>query len=97
MAEEALYKAVVLQAFLDMHNTSKKRERLNEKYSASKWLMDAGEDFKFICILAGLEPSYVHNKVKEKKDGLNHRADNGKGIRYFYMKKRRTDKLNMKT
>ncbi len=61
----ALWRAVITQALMDAGSNSKKLEFKQEKARAISWLNSDSEDFNEVCMMAGLEPSYVKRKASE--------------------------------
>ena len=63
--EMALWQAVITQALMDASCNSHKYEAKLEKLKATRWLLGGGKDFIAVCHHAGLEPSYVREKVRQ--------------------------------
>ena len=61
---QAIWKAVIMQAIIDATNNSKKPEFKTMKRQALQWLEGKSQDFKRVCRLAGLDEKYVINKAK---------------------------------
>lgn len=68
--EKALWKAVILQAFIDLQNNSKKKISRTYKVKALFWFNRKNQDFINTCLLADLEPNYVLTKVEKIKNKL---------------------------
>lgn len=56
---QALWKAVVLQALLDLKSTSKKKMAKCARNQADKWINLYNKNFLRVCGLADLDPDYV--------------------------------------
>lgn len=67
-AEKALWKAVLLQAFVDLQNNSKKKIANTYRVRSLFWFSPKNREFLDVCHFAGLEPSYVLSKAKKIKD-----------------------------
>ncbi len=67
--EQALWRAVILQALTDAASESKKYEAQLEKEKARRWLLAAGEDFATVCDLAGFDVSRVRRHVRRALAG----------------------------
>lgn len=75
-AHTAMWRAVITQALMDAGNNSKKLEMRKEKARAIAWLNGDGDDFKEVCIMAGLDPQHVKNKAYEAiKNGCKWRVE----------------------
>jgi len=61
---QALWKAVILQALLDLKSISKKKMAKCNRNQADKWLNLHNKDFLRVCGLADLDPEYVINRKK---------------------------------
>lgn len=62
--EEALWKAVILQAFVDLKNNSKKKLANTFRVKATLWFNLKNEDFITTCYYANLNPYYVWKKAE---------------------------------
>lgn len=62
---QALWRAVILQAILDATSTAKRSENVVEKQKALNWIFDRNTDFDTICFLAGYSTGYVQRKAKQ--------------------------------
>lgn len=72
--EIALWKAVILQAFIDLQSNSKKKIANTYRIKALMWFNLKNEDFITTCNYAGLDPKYVYEKsriVKENSKFFN--------------------------
>lgn len=74
--QRALWRAVILQAFVDISTNSQKVEDKIAKRFARSWLLGMSEEFKLVCSMAGYNPYYVGKKAvgimnKAKKSNLN--------------------------
>jgi len=73
---KALWRAVITQALMDAGSNSAKGEFKKEKARAISWLHSDSEDFKEVCSLADLDPTYVRRKAKEAlKNGCKWRME----------------------
>lgn len=63
--DEALWRAVILQAMLDAVTRSRKPEAEHTRGQARKWLASRSRDFALVCDLGGMEPSYVRRMAKK--------------------------------
>lgn len=61
-SEIALWKAVILQAMLDLQTNSKKKIANTYRVKALMWFNLKNEDFLTVCNYAGLDPLYVYQK-----------------------------------
>ncbi len=61
--EKSLWKAVILQAFVDLKNNSKKRIANTYRVKATLWFNMNNNDFITTCYYAGLDPKYVWGKA----------------------------------
>lgn len=73
--EIALWKAVILQAAVDLKSNSKKKIANTYRIKALMWFSLKNKDFLQVCNWAGLDPLYVYKKIKPIKE---------KTIRFFY-------------
>lgn len=79
-----LWIAVLTQAVMDACSKSAQREARYYRRDAIDWLTSNSKDFQFVCINAGMEPSYVMRKAaKAIKEKASFRAAPGKGLRYL--------------
>ena len=61
--EKSLWKAVILQAFIDLKNNSKKKIANTYRVKATLWFNMNNADFITTCYYAGLDPQYVWKKA----------------------------------
>ncbi len=66
--EIALWKAVILQAFIDLQNNSKKKIANTYRIRSLFWFNLKNNEFLDVCNFAGLDPNYVISKAKKIKD-----------------------------
>ena len=71
--EKALWKAVIMQAILDLTSTPELRDRMRAdlikaKNDAEAWVNPGKKDFIKVCGFANLEPSWVMKKVDLAKN-----------------------------
>jgi hypothetical protein len=66
--EKSMWKAVILQAFIDLKNNSKKKIANTYRVKAALWFNLSNNDFITVCNYANLDPNYVWfraNSVRE--------------------------------
>lgn len=63
--EQALWRAVIVQALMDASSNSKKKENIQAKEEALIWLRGNSKDFATVCCRAGYEPSFVRDMAKQ--------------------------------
>lgn len=68
--EIALWKAVILQAFVDMKNKSKKKIANTYRTKAIFWFNRNDEEFVMVCNHAAMDPGYVWNRAREIKEEI---------------------------
>ena len=66
--EIALWRAVILQAGIDLTSKSKKKIAQTYRWKAFQWFNLNNKEFITVCNYAGLDPKYVYEKMKTKKD-----------------------------
>lgn len=66
--EIALWKAVILQALVDLQSNSKKKIANTYRIKALMWFNLKNKEFIQICNWAGLDPIYVYQKAKKVKE-----------------------------
>ena len=80
--EQALWRAVIVQALMDASCGSKKQEAQQAKQEAIVWLRGNSKDFMTVCYYAGFEPDYVRRMVRDALErGCQWRALPGQGKR----------------
>lgn len=62
--EQALWRAVIVQALMDASSNSKKKENLQSKEEALVWLRGTSRDFVAVCHHAGFEPEFVREMAR---------------------------------
>ena len=67
-SEIALWKAVILQALVDLQSNSKKKIANTYRVKALMWFNLKNEEFLTVCNYAGLDPKYVYEKSRIVKD-----------------------------
>ena len=67
-SEIALWKAVILQALVDLQTTSKKKIATTYRVKALMWFNLKNEEFLTVCNYAGLDPKYVYQKAQKIKN-----------------------------
>jgi hypothetical protein len=68
--ERALWRAVVLQAFVDLKNNSKKKIAKTYRLKSALWFNMKNANFIMVCDYANLEPGFVHKFAEKIKDGF---------------------------
>lgn len=63
--EQAVWRAVIVQAVTDALSRSKKREMIRHKREALAWLTGFSRDFRTVCEHAGFDPTYIREKVRD--------------------------------
>lgn len=66
--EIALWKAVILQALVDLQSNSKKKIANTYRVKALMWFNLKNEEFITVCNYAGLDPKYVYEKAQNIKN-----------------------------
>lgn len=66
--EIALWRAVILQCFVDLQNNSKKKIANTYRIKALMWFNLKNPDFLTVCDYAGLDPNYVYEKSRKIKE-----------------------------
>ncbi len=65
IAQRALWRAVILQAIIDLLNESSRTENKIAKIEAKKWFFTNNDDFEYVCFMAGYKVNYIRKKVME--------------------------------
>ena len=85
--EKALWTAVITQAVVDSLNRSPYSHHRLNKLAAIRWLTEDSESFRFVCLLADLDPVHVRRQAKKALlSPVRWRADAGFGLRYVEKK-----------
>ncbi len=63
MGEQALWRAVIMQALTDAGSQSKKMEAKFHRAQAIAWFSKRNPDFQLVCALAGMEMEYVFERA----------------------------------
>lgn len=66
--EQSLRRAVILQAFVDLKNNSKKKLANTFRVKATLWFNKKNKDFIRVCYFANLNPDYVLEKANKIKN-----------------------------
>jgi hypothetical protein len=66
--EQSLWKAVVLQAFIDLKNNSRKKIANTHRVKAILWFNLNNSDFLAVCGFANLDPNYVWSRANFIKE-----------------------------
>lgn len=66
--EIALWKAVILQAMVDLQSNSKKKIANTYRVKALMWFNLKNKEFLQVCNWAGLDPKYVYEKAMKVKE-----------------------------
>ena len=77
--EQDLWVAVIAQNFTDATRDLPKKTKkyvpwLNDYKNARVWLESYSQDFKQVCFLAGVDPSWVKREWDEIKQGNKQRS-----------------------
>ena len=67
-SEQSLWRAVILQAFVDLKNNSKKKIANTYRVKATLWFNINNADFLTVCYYANLNPNYVWSKADKIKE-----------------------------
>lgn len=67
-SEIALWKAVILQALVDLQSNSKKKIANTYRIKALMWFNLKNKEFLTVCNYAGLDPKYVYEKSRLIKE-----------------------------
>jgi hypothetical protein len=62
-SEIRVWRAVILQALIDIATLSDSARYRRHKKRAQSWLLDPNDGFNMVCSLAGFDPLYVQNKA----------------------------------
>jgi hypothetical protein len=62
-----MWKAVILQAFIDLKNNSRKKIANTYRVKAALWFNINNSDFITVCNYANLNPNYVWSKANVVK------------------------------
>ena len=85
--EKALWMAVITQAMQDALSNVKNAEAVYHKHEAIRWLTGSSKGFGEVCLMAGVEPSYIRHKAKRTlANPIPWRAEATKGPRYQELK-----------
>ncbi len=80
--EQALWRAVIVQALMDASCGSQKYEAIQARNEALIWLRGTSQDFSTVCYYAGFEPEFVRKMIKRSlENGCQWRALPGEGTR----------------
>lgn len=87
--EQAMWRAVIVQALMDAACGSQKYEAQQARNEALIWLRGTSQDFATVCYYAGYEPDFVRRMVKKSLDeGCRWRALPGEGKRLRHSRPR---------
>lgn len=67
-AETALWKAVILQALIDISSKSKKKMANIYRMQADRWINLRNKDFVAVCTYANFNSSYIFETAKRLKN-----------------------------
>lgn len=67
-SEIALWRAVILQAGVDLNSKSKKKIAQSYRIKALIWFNLKNQEFKQVCEYAGFDPQYVIEKITPVKN-----------------------------
>lgn len=62
--EQSLWRAVILQAFVDLKNNSKKKIANTYRIKATLWFNKKNQNFIKACHFANFDPEYVLEKAE---------------------------------
>jgi glutamate-1-semialdehyde aminotransferase len=92
-SQQAMWRAVIVQALMDAASQSKKPEAEISRREAMVWLRGKSADFKEVCENAGFDPEFVREMAaKCLADGCAWRKAPGFGDRYGRADRRKSDK-----
>lgn len=95
--EQALWRAVIVQALMDAACGSEKHEAVKARDEALIWLRGTSEDFATVCYYAGYEPEFVRMLVKKALEkNCQWRALPGEGTRIRHTRQRSTQKAKQR-
>jgi hypothetical protein len=90
LSQRALWRAVILQAIIDILNESSRTENKIAKLEAKKWIFTNNEDFEYVCLMAGYKINFIRKKILEimrkslcAKVIINQHAANKKENKFF--------------
>ncbi len=87
--EQAMWRAVIVQALMDASCGSQKEEILQWKHDAVIWLRGNSKDFWTVAHYAGFDPVYLREMIAEAlQDNCRWRAAPGEGVRQRPNRKR---------
>lgn len=64
-AEQAIWRAVIVQSITDAISRSAKREAAQHRREALTWLTNFSRDFRTVCDYAGYDPVYVQERIQK--------------------------------
>ena len=85
----ALWRAVILQAFLDMASNSLNKTTNGQKHTAIHWLLHPSRDLHTVCDFAGIHPDEVIARARRvmAENGLHWRLPPGKSAQLQFIKR----------
>jgi uncharacterized protein YozE (UPF0346 family) len=69
-SEQAFWRAVILQAFVDLKSNSNKKIAKTYKLKSALWFNVKNMDFTLVCDYADLNADYTHKFARVIKDGF---------------------------
>lgn len=69
-SEQALWKAVILQAFVDLRNNSRKKIAKTYKLKSALWFNLNNKNFVTVCYYANYDPYFVWKQAEYIKDSF---------------------------
>lgn len=69
--EIALWRAVILQAFVDLRSRSSRKLARGNRIRSRLWLRLSNRNFQLVCRFARLDPFYVWDRVQEEKKKIS--------------------------
>lgn len=94
----ALWRAVILQAFLDMASKTKNRKLVRKRDIAAFWLSEGSRSLRMVCDYADLDMDVVikHARLVGVGQGLNWKKQAGTSPNYEIYKMRRLKRKQLK-
>lgn len=89
--EERLWRAVVLQAFIDLAGNTYTEKTIHIKHRATHWLTTPSRDLFNVCDMADMQPQTIMARARRARDenGLNWRLPPRQSPHYELRKKYR--------
>lgn len=85
--EQRLWRAVILQAFLDLASNATSRDIVEGKHWAKLWLFSSSRDLFMVCDFADIHPHAIRKSAdKIQAERIEYRTLSGNGSRYMERK-----------